>query len=799
MIEHWPKLSGLMDTCLDLPPAERETYLRTAAAGDPALTAQALAFLEQLEASTGFLDRPESSPQLPDDTPDGARFGPWQVTGILGSGGMGRVYAVSRVDGGFEQTGALKLIARSTTADRARFRTERQILADLDHPGLAKILDGGLTADGDAWMVMERIDGQPIDAYCESHALPLADRVRLVCDVAEAVAAAHAKLVLHRDLKPSNVLIDAQGRPKVIDFGIAKRMSANDQTEGPLPISAPYAAPELLTGAPAGPPTDVYGLAALLYELASGVPPISLAGLPAALGVGRILDQTPAPLRQHPINAPARLLEDLDAVLAKALRKEPAGRYPTLQSFAADLQSAASGTGVTARLGERGYRLRRFLWRSRWPLAAASAIAASLLLGTGLALWQARVATAARDAAVVEADRTEAVRQSLFLLLGEASEAAGPNGSRQDVLARAAARLTREFHRDPARYGPVMKALGELYFHTNDYPGAAALLTPIATLPAGLRPEIVAEAKVDLAEILIRMGNPQAARTYLQEAQQFWRSHPERWRTDLIDSRLAEAQLIRDVDKDPARAAALLRVALAERIAVSGPANRDVGIFQNNLGVTLQSMGDLPNAKSAFEQARATWKIIGADESPDALNTLNNLAAMETLTGHPQAAQPLFAEAIRIRRSLFGPSAALAALLNNHAKVLLLLNQAPVALPDAQEAADMGQRFAGAGSLAHVSALAGVSEAQLKLGALKPGLAAGEEALRAALSKGGPNSPPAAIAAIALARASAANGNRARARTLLLDAAAVVQAMGPPAARLAQAIDGIRRQYQLGD
>ncbi len=799
MIEHWPRLSGLMDACLDLPAREREAFLRAATASDPTLTAPALAFLEQLEASADFLDRPDAPQQLPDEPLDGTRFGSWQVTGVLGSGGMGRVFAVSRVEGGFEQPGALKLVARGPAADHARFRAERQILADLDHPGLAKILDGGLTAGGDAWMVMERIEGQPIDAHCQANALPLAARVRLVHAAAEAVAAAHAKLVLHRDLKPSNVLIDAAGRPKVIDFGIAKRMTAGGEAEGPLPISAPYAAPELLTGAPAGPPTDVYGLAALLYELATGAPPISLAGLPAALGLGRILDQTPAPLSQHRINAPARLLADLEAVLAKALRKEPADRYPTLQAFAADLEAALDGSGVSARQGERGYRLRRFLWRSRWPLAAGSAIAASLLLGTGVAIWQARVATAARDAAVVEADRTEAVRQSLFLLLGEASEAAGPEGSRQDVLARAAARLTREFQRDPARYGPVMKALGELYFHTNDYPGAAALLTPIATSPAGLRPEVVAEAQVDLAEILIRMGNPLTARLHLQKAQQFWRTHPERWRTDLIDSRLAEAQLIRDIDKDPPRAAALLRTALAERIAVSGAANRDVGIFQNNLGVTLQAMGDLPNAKLAFEQARATWNSIGAGESPDALNTLNNLAAIETLTGRPQAAQPLFAEAIRIRRDLFGPSAALAALLNNHAKVLLLLNQAPVALPEAQQAADMGRRFAGAGSLAHVSALAGVSEAHLKLGALKPGLSAGEEALRGALATSGPKSPPAAIASIALARACAANGNRARARDLLVDAAAVVQAMGPPAARLAQSIASIRRQYQLGD
>ena len=814
MAADWELLSGLIDTCLELPAAARDAHVRTVTADQPQLRARALAILARLDDTDDFMATGGTATgfSVDDDVAPGARIGAWEVVDVIGRGGMGRVYGVVRVDGGFAQAGALKLLGDTSAADRRRFDAERQILADIDHPGVARVFDGGLTADGDVWMVMERINGVPIDQHCAAGALALRDRIGLVQQVGAAVAAAHARLILHRDLKPSNILVDNAGHVRVIDFGIAKRLDSGEATRQMLPVSAAYAAPELLTGAPTGPAADVYGLAATLYELATGVPPVDLKGLPVALAIGRVLDTPPAPLRadMNPMlrAAPATLVADLDAILLKALRKDADARYPTMEALLGDLARAMAGRPVAARDGERGYRARRFIRRNRWPLLGSGFVAASLIIGASVALWQARVATAARDAAVAEVNRTEAVRNTLLLMLGEASDAAGPDGSRKDVLTRAATRLTREFRRDPAQYGPIMQALGELYFHSNDYDGAVALLKPVADLPlvtsAGSRPnarlpsaDIVAEAKIDLAQVLIRTGDAAAARPLFAAAQAYWRTDPERFRTDLIESRTTEAQLVRDLDKDPDRAAALLRVGLAERLAVSGPADRDVGIFENNLGVTLQGNGDLAGARAAFVQARATWGLIGAEETPDALNTLNNLAAIETLQGHPERAEPLFREAVALRRSLFGPSAALAALLNNHAKVLLLQGRADAALPLAREAAAMAERLAGAGSMAHVASLAGVSEAQVLTGDTAAGLASARAALAAATRTAGDASPHATIARIALARAEAAAGDLAGARARLITAEAGVTAMGPAAARLGKAIAEIRTRYRL--
>jgi non-specific serine/threonine protein kinase/serine/threonine-protein kinase len=810
MGDDWSRLSDLLDACIEMPPAARHDYIHAKTMGAPELRARALALIDALDTDGDFMTTggETQTTLLPDDVRPGIRFGAWEVVDVIGRGGMGRVYGVVRIAGGFVQKGALKLIAGTSAVDRRRFDAERQILADIEHPGVARILDGDVTGVGDAWMVMERVDGAPIDTYCAANTIALPDRVRLAISVGEAVAAAHARLILHRDLKPSNILVDGDGRVRVIDFGIAKRVDVGELTEQALPVSAAYAAPELLTGAATGPATDVYGLAATLYELAAGAPPIALGGLPVALGLGRVLDTPPPRLRQHLPqsavlrDAPAALVSDLEAILDKALRKDAAGRYPTMEALLTDLQRALDGRPVTARDGESGYRLRRFLVRNRWPVVGAGLVAASLVIGTTVAIWQARVATAARDAAVAEANRTEAVRNSVFLLLGEASDAAGPDGSRKDVLTRAATRLTREFQRDPAEFGPIMQALGELYFHSSDYDGAAALLQPVAALPmhAGTdsrlpAPEVIAEAKIDLAQVLIRKGDAAAARPLLEAAQTFWRTDPERWRTDLIDSRITEAQLVRELDKDPERAAALLRVGLADRLALAGPADRDVGIFQNNLGVMLQGNGDLAGAGAAFSAARATWTLLGATETPDALNTLNNLAAIATLQGHPDRAEPLFREAVAVRRSLFGPSAALAALINNHAKVLLMLNRPDAALPLAREAADMAERLAGAGSMAHVASLAGVSEAQVQLGQPRDGLATAEGAVAAAAQTGG--GPPATVAAIALGRAQAAAGDGAAARATLARAEAAATAMGPAAARLVQSIADIRARYRV--
>lgn len=793
----WARLSTLIDEAMELAEDARDAFLAGRLADDPALLERAKGILARMKDDR-FLEHAGPAEAVADIIPAGRRFGAWRIDGVIARGGMGTVYAVSRAIGGFEQRGALKLGHADGRIDRARFEAERQLLADLDHPGIARIFDGGIEADGRPWMVMERVDGGPIDRWCDTHRLLLGQRIALAIEVAEAVAQAHRMLVLHRDLKPGNVLIDAGGRVRVIDFGIAKQLALSDRTEGVLPLSAPYAAPELLTGEPAGPPCDVYGAAALLYELVTGRPPIDLEGVPVALGIGRVLERDPRRLAElravAPVlaDAPARQVSDLDAVLARALRKEPAARYPTLDALAEELRRVMDGRAVTARAGERGYRLRRAAWRARWPIAAAAAIVLALTGGLAATLIQKREAIAARDAALSEEARSEAVRQSLYLLLAESGEMAGAQAGAREVLDRATQRIVSQYAGRPGGAAPVLHALGELHFYLGDYAAAKAALLPVVTARAGsVSPETLAAARYDLAQALVRMGDLDAARPQLAAAQAFWTADSAKWRARLIDSRLVEAQVLRA--NDAKAAAALLRTALADHLAMHGADNRQTGVFHNNLGVSLQGLGDLAEAGRAFEAARAVWRRTGLVETPDALNTANNLAAIEALAGRPERAEPLFAEAVAIRRKLFGASAATAALIANHGKVLLQTGKADAALIALTEAVPMAEAFAGAGSMHHVAALAGLSEAEIAAGRGAP-LATARAAIAAAEAGKAPP-PGVAMALLALARAEGAAGERSAAKATLARFDAMLPTLGSAAGRLAEGAGQVRRRY----
>lgn len=792
--DDWAILEGIIDEALMLPAGERADFLRDKLGDSPADLARIDQILSRLEEAESFLEPEEPFAPGP-VAPVPARIGVWSIGALLGQGGMGTVHAAHRIEGGFEQDGALKLMRQDAAIDVARFEAERQLLAQLDHPGIARLLDGGVSADGQPWMVMERIAGTPIDRWCADRGSSLAERIALTLDVIEAVAAAHRMLVLHRDLKPGNVLVDGDARVRVIDFGIAKRMDATDRTQDILPLSAPYAAPELLTGAPLGPPVDVYGAAAILYELATGRPPVDLAGVPVALGIGRVLDVAPARLAGLRAGvpvlaaAPQGLVADCDAILAKALRKEAADRYPGLDALADDLRRALDGRPVAARSGESAYRLRRLAWRARWPIAATSAIVLALgagLVGTEL---QRREALAARDAALAEEQRSDAVRQSLYLLLGDSVEAAGADGSPRDVLNQATRRIIAEFARDPSESARVLHALGELHFYLGDYEAAKAALAPLMTQREGAVPgDTLAAARYDMAQTMVQLGEVDQARPLLAAAQAFWQRDPAKWRARMIDSRLVEAQILRA--SDPAAAAAMLRKATAEHAAMHGTSNRQAGVFQNNLGVTLLAAGDPEGATAALRKAQAIWQATGLTDTPDALNTANNLAALEMLAGRPAAAEPLFAEAVRIRRQLFGASAGTAALLSNHGKVLLQLGRFAEAETLLTEAVPMSAQFAGAGSMQHVAALAGLADARLATGA-PDALSLARAALAAAgLGKSPP--PARAMALIALAKAQKAGGDVAGARQSLKEFDAIAPSLGPAGARLVEAAKAVR-------
>ena len=400
---------------------------------DAIVVAEVESLLLAAHASDGFLDTHASTDRAPDEVgPDraiGMRLGAWNITRLIGQGGMGDVYEATRADGVFEQRVAIKLLQREAAAQLDRFQAERQILARLEHSGIARLYDGGITADRRPFMVMEYVEGVSITDYCTEHRADIHQRLQLFVQVCDAVAYAHRNLVVHRDLKPSNILVTKSGTVKLLDFGIAKLLDpqlARVTQFAVAPMTPICAAPEQLTGGPITTATDVYALGLLLFELLAGEHAWMNPGTPMLQALRTLLQRSaPAVSRRAETNphapVPPRLLRgDLDAIVAKALRAEPAHRYTTVESLKSEIERVLRGEPVEAREGARLYLVGHLLRRYRWAVAAAAAIFLSLASGLGLAAWQAHRVAIERDNARRDASREEAVRYSLTRLFRSA-------------------------------------------------------------------------------------------------------------------------------------------------------------------------------------------------------------------------------------------------------------------------------------------------------------------------------------------------------------------------------------------
>ena len=356
------------------------------------------------------------------------RIGPYEIDRLLGRGGMGAVYLAHRVDGQFDQQVAIKLIDLPLATDlfRERFRQERQILAGLNHPYIARLLDGGVTPDGDLYLAMEFVDGVSIQKYCEDHQLSIAQRLMLFKDVCEAVQFAHQNLVVHRDLKPDNILVAADGTPRLLDFGTAKLLSPSMEKPGSdftrqgfQSYTPQYASPEQVLGNPITTASDTYSLGMLLYLLLTGAKPYELKELTTAEMIRVICQELP----RRPGNAVGtdrRLDADLEAILLKALRKEPQQRYRTAEQFSTDIEDYLAGLPVAARRGSFQYRAAKFVRRHRWGIAGIAVLTLTLAAGIAGVLWQTRIAKQERRKADA---RSADLRQLSDSLLSELDEA----------------------------------------------------------------------------------------------------------------------------------------------------------------------------------------------------------------------------------------------------------------------------------------------------------------------------------------------------------------------------------------
>jgi eukaryotic-like serine/threonine-protein kinase len=464
----WKLLSPCLDEALDLEGPERLAWLAGLRGRDSALAAQLEALLanyERVEAE-GFLEGdPVARPTLAGQT-----LGAYTLRSPIGHGGMGSVWLADRSDGRYEGVAAVKLLNASLVGQGAeeRFRREGNILARLRHPHIAHLIDAGVSPAGQPFLVLEYVDGEPIDAYCDRRRLGVRERVRLFLDVLAAVAHAHANLVVHRDLKPSNVLVDRDGTVKLLDFGVAKLLTAeaaaSTQTLTERALTLAYAAPEQLGDGDITTATDVFALGVLLYVLLAGRHPLE-----AALGespgdvLRAILDREPARLSAEAPEGLRRALRgDLETIVAKALKKDPAERYASASALAEDLRRYLDYAPIAARPDTFGYRAARFVRRRRLPVALAGLSLMALTAGLAGTLWQARVAARQRDLALSQLVRAESINDFTSFLLGKAAPGGGPVTTR-DLLARGEQLAAKRASDDPGLAVDLLVNVGDLY------------------------------------------------------------------------------------------------------------------------------------------------------------------------------------------------------------------------------------------------------------------------------------------------------------------------------------------------
>ncbi len=694
--ERWRRISAILDRLLDLPPTERPAALEASCGGDAALQDEVAALLAAADGDEGLLDRPaaeafpslvealasgEKDPSGPDGSRGGTagaaeavapgdRIGPFQVVSELGRGGMGVVYLAERADGQFQQRVALKLLKRGLDTDeiQARFLRERQILARLQHPRIARLLDGGVTAGGRPWFAMEHVQGEPITAWCDARQAGVEERLRLFSEVCEAVQAAHRTLVVHRDLKPSNILVTAAGEVKLLDFGIAKLLADEPGDTAPTrqdvrALTPEYAAPEQVRGESITTATDVYALGVLLYELLTGRRPYAL----GAAGAGwqqAILETQPAqPSRAvldagrevrrglSPERLARRLRGDLDVIVLTALRKEPERRYPTAEALAQDIARHLDGLPVRARKDTAGYRARKFLVRHRWSVAAAGLILVALVAGLAGTAWQARRAAG-------EAARAREVKDFLVEIfqVTDPSASRGEQVTARELLDRGAARIEAELGDQPALQAEMMALMAGLHEKLGLYDQALPLAERALEIRRGLHTGAhrdVADSLRQRGLLLYRKGDYAGAEPVLQEALDMHRATLGESDPELAEDLDWLAMTLRGLGKmEPALE--LTRQSLDIRSAAFGDDDVRLGDSLNNLAVMLRETGSYAEAEAIYRRLlEGQRRQLGADH-PQSLLTLNNLAALLLKQGRPGESVELNREALEISRKLHG-------------------------------------------------------------------------------------------------------------------------------------------------
>ncbi len=720
--DRWRQVQEIFAAAAEVPPEERDAFIGDQVGDDEELRREVESLLAADDESEEFLEQPALPGRIsqilaagPSDKVEG-RIGPYRLLRKLGEGGMSRVYLAVR-DDGFQRLVALKVIRRGLKSEDLlhRFRTERQILAGLDHPNIAKLLDGGSTEDGLPYFVMEHIDGIPVDDYCDAHRLTVFQRLQLFLDICAAVQYAHQNLVVHRDIKTSNILVTADGTAKLLDFGIAKLLKP-EQFPVPVELTATmmrpmtpfYASPEQVQGRAITTASDVYSLGVLLYKLLTGHLPYQVATRTAKEVERAVVEQVP----ERPSTAvdrvekvPARegegdgdttitpkdvsryrsvlphqlkriLAGDLDTILMAALRKEPQRRYGTVEQFAEDVRRSLAGLPVRAHGDSLGYRARKFVQRNRVPIGLAATIAA-LLVGFALTMaMQASRIALERDAAQRERDRAEQVvtfLQEIFRV-SDPNEGGGQTITAREILDSGAQRVSRELRDQPEVQATLIQAIGNVYRNLGLYDLAEPLLREALSVrrqALGDDHPAVAQSLNNLGVVLRQRGDYDGAEPLFNEALEMRRQlHQGTDHPDLAESLNNLALLHQERGRYP-EAEKLLREAIDIQRAAGGGSGAELASLLANLGILLTEVGEFAGAEPPFREAlKLRREALGEDHALVA-DSLNDLGVLFGIQADYETAETMLREALAMRRRSLSPdNPVLAESLNNLGRLL---------------------------------------------------------------------------------------------------------------------------------
>ncbi len=555
--DDWEALTPLLDEALELPPSELAAWLARHRISHPSLAAEVESLLRREPAveRDDFLG-PGQAPFSPGvSSLAGQTLGNYVLDRLLGHGGMGSVWLARRNDGRFEGTVAIKFLSLAVAGPtgEARFRREGSVLARLTHPNIARLLDAGMTPEGQPYLVLEHVDGQPLDRWCDERRLSVEARLGLFLQVLGAVAHAHANLIVHRDLKPANILVTADGTVKLLDFGIARLLDDEEQARTALTgsheaiLTFQYAAPEQVRGEPVTTALDVYSLGVVLYELLSGQHPTSGRGHTPAEHVRAILETDPRPLSRAVSSSavisseqarelaesrgasPEKLRRlyrgDLDNILAKALRKSPVERYPSITELADDLQRCLRHEPVSARADAWSYRAARFVRRHRGAVTLAALTAMVLAGAATVTAFQAREARQQRDLAIYQSKRADAEVEFQNLLMSEVGD---QPMTMREILDRGRVLLERQFGGDPRFLGTLLLQLASRYAELGDPKTESLLLARAESLAlAGHGSERLTEIRCSMAENRRTTGSYEEAMRLLDGADSILAGTPD--------------------------------------------------------------------------------------------------------------------------------------------------------------------------------------------------------------------------------------------------------------------------------